>query len=60
MRDITITGGAGSYGPDGHSGGGIFNMGALTVSDATISGNSAKNGAGIFNYAGEAGSASLT
>lgn len=60
VRDITITGGAGSYGPDGHSGGGIFNMGALTVSDATISGNSAKNGAGIFNYAGEAGSASLT
>lgn len=60
IRDITITGGAGSSGLDGKSGGGIFNLGDLTVIDATITGNTATFGAGIMNAGGEdGGSAAL-
>lgn len=60
LHDLTVTGGAGSSGPNGKSGGGIFNQGTLTVTDATIAGNAASQGAGIFNYAGELGTANLT
>lgn len=61
IKNLTLTGGAGSHGSDGHSGGGLFNMGTLTVTDATLSGNTASQGAGIMNAGGEGGSsASLT
>lgn len=60
IANLTITGGAGSSGPNAHSGGGIFNRGQLTVTDATIHDNSGAHGAGIFNYAGESGNASLS
>lgn len=60
IQNLTITGGAGSSGPNGQSGGGIFNQGTLTITDSTISGNAASQGAGIFNYAGELGAANLT
>lgn len=56
VENLTITGGAGSMGKDGQSGGGIFNMGELFVTDATITGNTASHGAGIFNAGGEKGS----
>lgn len=60
VHHITITGGAGNHGPGGKSGGGIFNMGNLTITDAVIAGNTATDGAGILNFAGEAGTAELT
>ena len=60
VEDITITGGEGSYGLDGKSGGAIFNMGNLLVTNAAITGNTATDGAGIFNFAGEAGIATLS
>lgn len=61
IENLTITGGAGSHGSDGHSGGGLFNMGTLTITDAEISGNTAAQGAGIMNAGGEDGSsAALT
>lgn len=61
IENLTITGGVGSRGSDGHSGGGLFNMGTLTVTDAEISGNAAAQGAGIMNAGGEGGSsAALT
>lgn len=61
IENLTITGGAGSNGSDKHSGGGIFNMGTLTVTDSQISGNTAFHGAGIMNAGGEKGSsAALT
>jgi hypothetical protein len=59
VANLTITGGAGSSGPNANSGGGIFNRGNLTVNDSTIHDNSAAYGAGIFNYAGEDGEAHL-
>ena len=60
IENLTITGGAGSRGPNGQSGGGIFNQGTLIVTDAIIADNAASQGAGIFNYAGEKGAATLT
>ena len=61
VTNLTITGGAGSMGLDGQSGGGIFNMGTLSVTDSQISGNTATHGAGILNAGGEKGSsAALT
>ena len=61
IENLTITGGAGNSGPDKHSGGGIFNMGTLTVTDSEISDNMAVHGAGIMNAGGEKGSsAALT
>lgn len=60
INQLTLTGGAGSSGPNAHSGGGIFNRGHLTVNDSTIHNNSAAHGAGIFSYAGEGGEAALT
>ncbi len=50
LKNITITGGAGSSFPDGQSGGGIANRGRLTIIHSTITGNSAGNGGGIVNY----------
>ena len=38
-ENLTITGGVGSRGQGGQSGGGIFNTGNWTVTDATITGN---------------------
>ncbi len=60
VENMTITGGAGSRGQDFHSGGGILNMGELSVTDATITGNAAAHGAGILNLGGETGDAALT
>lgn len=61
IQDLTITGGDGNRGLDGKSGGGIFNMGTLSVIDTTLTGNTATTGAGILNAGGEdGGSANLT
>ena len=61
IANLTLTGGSGSKGQDGKSGGGIFNMGTLSITDSEISGNTATHGAGIFNAGGEKGSnAALT
>lgn len=49
MRDLTITGGAGSRGAGGDSGGGIFNQGDLSLEMVTIAGNSAGSGAGLYS-----------
>ena len=38
--------------PFGSSGGGIFNAGALTLKNSTISANSAAYGGGIYNEGG--------
>ena len=46
---VSISGITISNGDNGNLGGGIFNNGALTVSDCTISGNSASVGGGIYN-----------
>ena len=60
LHELTITGGAGSGGLDGQSGGGVYNRGRLTVSNATISGNRATHGAGIYVYGGPGNAAELT
>ena len=59
ISGVTITGGRGggtSAGSLENSGGGIFNLGALTLRDAVISSNSTRNqgpgGGGIFNASG--------
>ena len=51
ITKLSITGGVGSSGMDGNGGGAIFNRGDLTVSDSTISGNSADKGGGILSEA---------
>ena len=48
LRRFTITGGATI--PDVEEGGGIRNHGTLTVTDSTVSGNTAEQGAGILNF----------
>ena len=49
--DLTLNGLTVRNGIDnGAGGGGIYNAGALTVSNATISANSANNGDGMYNY----------
>lgn len=60
VQNLTITGGSGSSGPDGLSGGGIFNRGELTVIDSTITGNSGATGAGIYTLPNQSATASLT
>ncbi len=57
LSDLAIQGGTGTridLGEDGQYsvGGGIWNAGRLTVARSTISGNSASNGGGIYNYNG--------
>jgi hypothetical protein len=57
LSDMAIQGGTGtSIDLGGNSqyfvGGGIWNAGRLTVARSTISGNSASNGGGIYNYNG--------
>ena len=49
LRDLTISNGSGSGGPDGKSGGGIDNRGRLTINNTTLSGNRATHGGGILN-----------
>ena len=49
IKNITITGGAGNSWPGGQSGGGVANLGDLTILDSIITGNSAANGGGIVN-----------
>ena len=44
LRKLTISGGKGE-----RSGGGIYSEGELTMTDCTVSGNSAAEGAGIFS-----------
>ena len=48
LRRFTITGGATI--PDVEEGGGIRNHGTLTVTDSTVSRNTAEQGAGILNF----------
>jgi hypothetical protein len=49
LSGLTITGGNASNNSGGNNGGGIYNLGTATVSDCTVSGNSANYGGGIFN-----------
>src|SRR5262249_15359820 len=42
---LTISGGNAAY----YNGGGLFNSGTLTLTNATVSGNSAYGGGGLFN-----------
>ena len=49
LNEATISGGA--QGEDGMCGGGIWNTGALTITDSTIEGNEAYYGAGVCNAA---------
>jgi len=46
FRNLTVTGGAA---PD-DDGGGINNFGTLTLSNCTLSGNTAKAGGGVYNH----------
>ncbi|WLE96884.1 MAG: choice-of-anchor Q domain-containing protein [Candidatus Electrothrix communis] len=55
LNEITITGGTGYIGEDGHRhGGGIYsNGGSLTLNNSTVSGNlAAGNGGGIYSNGG--------
>ena len=45
LRGLTISGGNAT----GNGGGGILNSGSLTITNSTLSGNSALNGGGIYN-----------
>ncbi|MGL5081689.1 MAG: choice-of-anchor Y domain-containing protein, partial [Microcoleaceae cyanobacterium] len=51
---LTITRGLATGGFPAGSGGGIYNRESLSLSNSTISGNSASYGGGIFNYLGTA------
>ena len=58
LKDLTITGGNGvANNPSGTAsddglGGGVLNLGTLTVENSTLSGNSAQAGGGIANLSG--------
>lgn len=49
VNELNVTGGSGSSGAAGTGGGGFFNRGDLTISESTVSGNSAALGGGILN-----------
>jgi hypothetical protein len=48
LNGLTVTGGGGGVA----LGGGILNLGNLTVSNSTVTGNAAVDGGGIYNYNG--------
>ncbi len=51
LSSMTLQGGTGITDENGASfGGGIFNLGTLTMDDCIISGNNADYGGGVFNY----------
>ncbi|MEZ4517996.1 MAG: choice-of-anchor Q domain-containing protein [Chloroflexota bacterium] len=59
MSEISVTGGQGSSGINHNEGGGFFVQGELTLTQATIDGNSAVTGGGL-SVDGEAGPAMVT
>ncbi len=56
LSDLTITGGEQTGAVNGNTGGGLTNDGTVTITDSTISGNSAPYGGGLSNF----GTATLT
>ncbi|NEP15235.1 MAG: hypothetical protein F6K14_34715 [Symploca sp. SIO2C1] len=60
MNNTTLSGGvADAGGNNGSNGGGIFNLGTLTLNNSTVSGNTAGSGGGIFNYGDAANAATV-
>ena len=54
LNETTVSGGAAVVSFPGGRGGGVYNRGTLTLTRSTVSGNSAGNGGGVFNYYGTA------